>query len=300
MIFNVYGNEPTVMNFAADVAILIFIVMGTPVVGGLLSGIDRIFTARLQGRQGPPLLQPFYDLFKLLGKDSKLGSRMQIVWMGAYLFLTVFALAFLFMGQDLLLIVFLMGFAGVALVMAAFSIKSPYSHIGANRELMQILAYEPVLLLLAVGVYLNNGSFMVSEVVNKQPLMITMWPIFLAFVIILTIKLRKSPFDLSTSHHAHQEIVKGVTTEFSGEYYALFLLAEWYEAVLLLSLAAMFWAIPLWIGILIAIVIFLLEIVIDNIAARMTTGWMIKYAWIVTLFLCFTNIIYLFVKKGGF
>ena len=49
--------------------ILAFIIIA-PLIGGLLEGFDRVITARMQGRQGPPLLQPFYDLYKLLNKQS--------------------------------------------------------------------------------------------------------------------------------------------------------------------------------------------------------------------------------------
>ena len=35
-------------------------------IGGLLSWFDRKITAWVQFRKGPPLLQPFYDFFKLL------------------------------------------------------------------------------------------------------------------------------------------------------------------------------------------------------------------------------------------
>jgi ech hydrogenase subunit B len=51
-----------------QVLIAIIAVIVAPFIGGLLAGIDRKVTARLQGRYGPPLLQPFYDFFKLLGK----------------------------------------------------------------------------------------------------------------------------------------------------------------------------------------------------------------------------------------
>ena len=46
---------------------LIAVAVAVPA-GGLLAGVDRRLTARLQSRQGPPLLQPFYDVLKLLGK----------------------------------------------------------------------------------------------------------------------------------------------------------------------------------------------------------------------------------------
>ncbi len=272
-----------------------------PFVGGLLAGVDRILTARLQGRIGPPLLQPFYDFLKLMGKDQIAASKMQLVWMYSYLMMMIACLIFLFLGQDILLLVFMLGFAGVCLALGGFSTKSPFSHFGANRELLQMLAYEPILLLMALGVYVKNGSFMIQKIWESQePLIYSMWPIFIALVVILTIKFRKSPFDISCSHHAHQEIVKGIITEYSGPYYALFILAEWYETVILLGLVALFFINPWWIGALIAVGIFLLEMFIDNIAARMTAGWMIRFTWIVGLILCVSNIAYLYFKKGVF
>lgn len=281
--------------------IVIATIVLAPIAGGLLFGIDRRITARLQGRFGPPILQPFYDIFKLLGKESIAVSKMQFVWIYAYLVLMIASLLFLVLRSDFLVLVFLLGFAGVALVLGGFSTKSPYSHFGANRELLQILAYEPILLLLAIAVYAQNGSFLISEIVsNEQPLLLTLWPLFIAVLYVLTIKMRKSPFDISTSHHAHQEIVKGITTEYSGPFLALYHLAEWYEIVLVLGVIVLFWANPLWIGLLIAFAAFLLELVVDNIAARMTARWMVRLSWSVGLILGILNIAYLYIMKGVF
>jgi len=272
-----------------------------PIVGGLLFGIDRRITARLQGRFGPPILQPFYDILKLLGKDSIAVSKMQFVWIYAYLVLMIASLLCLVLQSDFLVLVFLLGFAGVALVLGGFSTKSPYSHFGANRELLQILAYEPVLLLLAIAIYAQNGTFLISEIVaHEQPLLLPLWPLFIAVLYVLTIKMRKSPFDISTSHHAHQEIVKGITTEYSGPFLALYHLAEWYEIVLVLGVVVLFWANPLWIGLLIAFAAFLLELVVDNIAARMTARWMVRLSWSVGLTLGILNVAYLYIIKGVF
>ncbi|MGO9019161.1 MAG: respiratory chain complex I subunit 1 family protein [Syntrophobacteraceae bacterium] len=284
-----------------QLTIVIATIVLAPVVGGLLFGIDRRITARLQGRFGPPILQPFYDFFKLMGKESIAVSKMQFVWIYAYLVLMIASLLCLILQSDCLVLVFLLGFAGVSLVLGGFSTKSPYSHFGANRELLQILAYEPVLLLLAIGIYAQNGTFLISTIVsNQQPLLLSLWPLFIAVLYVLTIKMRKSPFDISTSHHAHQEIVKGITTEYSGPFLALYHLAEWYEIVLVLGIVALFWANPIWIGLLIAFAAFLLELVVDNIAARMTARWMVRLSWSVGLILGILNIAYLYIMKGVF
>jgi len=272
-----------------------------PIAGGLLFGIDRRITARLQGRVGPPILQPFFDIFKLLGKESIAVSNMQFVWIYAYLILMIASLLCLVLQSDFLVLVFLLGFAGVSLVLGGFSTKSPYSHFGANRELLQILAYEPVLLLLAIAIYAQNGTFLISEIISRQqPLLQSLWPLFIAVLYVLTIKMRKSPFDISTSHHAHQEIVKGITTEYSGPFLAIYELAEWYEIVLVLGIIVLFWANPLWVGLLIALAAFLLELVVDNIAARMTARWMVRLSWSVGLTLGIINIAYLYIMKGVF
>jgi ech hydrogenase subunit B len=279
--------------------IVILTVIVAPIIGGLLFGIDRRITARLQGRYGPPILQPFYDLFKLFGKERIAVSKLQFVWIYAYLVFMIASLLCLVLGSDLLVLVFLLGFAGVALVLGGFSSKSPYSHFGANRELLQIMAYEPVLLLLAIGVYAQNGTFMISEIFKQpKPLLFSLWPLFIALIYVLTIKMRKSPFDISTSHHAHQEIVKGVTTEFSGPYLALYQLAEWYEIVLVLGLVAIFWANPLVVGILIALAAFFLELLIDNVTSRMTAPWMVRLSWSFGLILGIANIVYIYYTKG--
>ncbi len=77
--------------------------------------------------------------------------------------------------QDLLMLMFILAFSGVSLIMGAMSVRSPYSKIGAQREIMQMMAYEPVLLLMVVGVYKVTGSFMISDVFNhSQPLLFSL------------------------------------------------------------------------------------------------------------------------------
>lgn len=284
-----------------ELIIVIATIIFAPIIGGLLFGIDRRITARLQGRVGPPILQPFYDFFKLLGKENIAVSKMQFVWIYSYLILMIASLICLVMQSDFLVLVFLLGFAGISLVLGGFSTKSPYSHFGANRELLQIMAYEPVLLLLALGIFAQNGSFLISSIVSQdKPLLLSLWPLFIALLYVLTIKMRKSPFDISTCHHGHQEIVKGITTEYSGSHLALYHLAEWYEIVLVLGIVVLFWANPIWVGVLIALAAFLLELLIDNVAARMTARWMVRLSWSVGLILGILNIAYIYFAKGVF
>ncbi|MCF8029195.1 MAG: NADH-quinone oxidoreductase subunit H, partial [Desulfobacteraceae bacterium] len=117
--------------------------------------------------------------------------------------------------------------------------------------------------------------------------------LFVALGYALTIKLRKSPFDLSTSHHAHQELVKGVLTDYSGLNLALTEIAHWYEIVLLLGFCALFWATH-WIGMVVLLLAaYFFEIIVDNATARMTWRWMIGYVWAMGLALAAVNLLWL-------
>ena len=111
--------------------------------------------------------------------------------------------------------------------------------------------------------------------------------VFIAFVFILTIKMRKSPFDLSASEHAHQELVQGIATEMGSRNLALFKVTEWYENVFLLAVVALFiinrhpWS---WVlAVVVAVIVWFFEILVDNASARMKWQKMLEITWIVTL-----------------
>ncbi len=274
-------------------AIILFIVFG-PLVGGLLSGLDRIITARMQGRVGPPLLQPFYDVFKLMKKETLIVNKSQNFYVFAFLVVIIFTGSLFFAGEDLLLVVFALTLASIMLVLAGFSTSSPYSHIGAERELIQMMSYEPMVIIMTVGMYMVTKSFYVSSIVSfDKPLIIYLPGVFLGFLYILTIKFRKSPFDLSMSHHAHQEIVRGITTEFSGKKLAMIEIAHWYENVFLLGFVYLFFGSNPILGIVVTILAFFMEIFIDNSNARAKWQFTMASSWVVAIVLGMLNIVVL-------
>lgn len=262
-----------------------------PAIGGLIAGIDRKITAHMQGRVGPSIFQPFYDVGKLFEKEGAMVNETQRFYVLSFFVFVIFAGGLFFAGGNLLLVVFALTLAEVFLVLGAYSANSPYSHVGAERELLQIMAYEPMLLLTVVGMYVAAHSFDAIDIAGfPLPLILLLPGVFLGFVYILTFKLRKSPFDISTSHHAHQEIVKGVTTEFSGPNLAFIEVAHWYEVVLMLGFVFLFFATS-WILALIAIIIvYLLELAIDNTNARVKWQLAVKSSWAIALVLGALNI----------
>ncbi|MGN1123956.1 MAG: respiratory chain complex I subunit 1 family protein [Eubacterium sp.] len=286
------------------VCIVAYIVLA-PIIGGLTSGFDRKITARMQGRQGPPLLQPFYDVMKLLKKETVVVNHVQIFYLATFLVFVIFTGCLFFGGFDLLLVFFALTTANLFLILAATSSHSPYSTMGANREMMQMLAYEPMVLLTGVGFYLATGTFKVREIIEYEgTLPVVLLPgVFVGFVFILTIKLRKHPFDLSTSHHAHQEMVKGITTEMSGQMFAVVEIAHWYESVFLMGVVALFFLNAKWWTIFIALVAvsitYFVLILVDNTNARVKWQKMFRNSWVTTLIIGALNVFILeAVMKG--
>ena len=278
------------------IGILAFIVLG-PLVGGLLAGADRILTARMQSRQGPPLLQPFYDVLKLWGKQSTVVNRFQSLYIWGFLVFVIIAGGIFFSGGDLLVCVFALTVAGVFLAIAAHSANSPYSNIGAERELLQMMSYEPMLIIAVLGFYMipGIGSFRVGDIVaTNQSALVYLPGVFLGFLFILTIKLRKSPFDLSSSHHGHQELVKGVTTDISGRDLAMVEVAHLYENAIILGLIYLFFAwLPVWAAAPLTLAIYFLEVYVDNTNARLKWQTTVKSSWIVAGTLGAANLLFL-------
>lgn len=266
---------------------IVFAVLA-PIVGCLLAGLDRKISARMQGRVGPPILQPYYDVRKLLEKDHAAVNSSEGVYVTFALLFAIVAGGIFFTGGNLLLCIFIITLSSFLFIIAAYSSRSPYAEVGAERETMQVMAYEPMVLLMAVAFFLTTGSFNVAAVFDVDvPVITTIWLVFLGFLFILTIKLRKSPFDLSYSHHAHQELVKGITTEMSGPTLAKVEIMHWCESVLFLGWVGMFfvWGNPVSIvlGVVVALAAYFLEIWIDNNFARVKWQALLSSAWIVAL-----------------
>ena len=289
------------MSVKAVIMVILYILLA-PVMGGLMEGLDRKISARMQGRIGPPLLQPFYDVRKLFNKQVIAIGVFQSSLLLCYMVLMIFTGSIFFAGNDILMCLFVLSTASTFMYFAAVVTGSPYNTIASSRELVQIMTYEPAVLMAGVGFYLVSGSFRVSEIANSGKVMLFRMPgLFAAFVLILLIKMRKSPFDVSTSHHAHQELVMGVKTELGAHNLAIFTITEWYENAFLMGIVGLFAVTtnPLsYLGALVlcALVFFFL-ILVDNASARVKWDQMLRFIWIATFFLSGVNLLILMLVR---
>jgi formate hydrogenlyase subunit 4 len=286
----------SILQICMVIAYLVF----SPFIGMFLDGIDRKISARMQSRKGPSLLQPFYDLRKLFSKELLAVNNVQLLLNLCYMIFIAVSGAMLFGGTDILMCLFILSTAEIFLVLGASSDSSPYSNMGASREMIQMMAFEPLTLLIAVGFYLCTDSFRVADIIKSPVSAIVFMPgMFVALVIITTVKLRKSPFDISTSHHAHQEMVKGITTEMSGSMLGIVNIAEYYEIILLFGIFALFFINSVWWSWLIAIAVccavFFVETLIDNVCARLKWKITLYGCWLITLIAAGLNLFILMI-----
>ena len=275
----------------------LLVVVLTPFAGALLTSIDRKLTARMQGRIGPSWFQPLYDVAKLFSKKPMALHRPQLIYATLHLVFMVVAVVQLALGCDLLMVLFVQAFSIICLVLGGMSVRSPYSWIGSQRKIMQLLGVEPVFLVMILALYLRNGSFLGSALFSKsEPLLISMPLMFLAFLCAIAIEMEKSPFDLASSHHAHQEVVKGVTLEYSGPFLGIIEIAHFYEIAFFFGLMMAFWHTCFIMAVIVALAGLIFMTVLDNSFARLTPNWMLRFMWTVPLSMALANLIWLWVK----
>lgn len=270
-----------------------------PVLIGLLLGLDRLITARLQGRKGPSVTQPLRDLYKLLRKQGGRVHASQAAFALLSLVLQAVAALLLVTGGDALAALLISGAGSFVMVLGAFAVPSPYSHLGAHREMVQILTIEPVLLFAVLALGYVNGSFLASEMGD---LMVAALPLaVVAMVPAFLIRLEKSPYDIAT---AHSEVVAGPYIEYSGRALGITKLAHWFELAVLFGILLLFFNQPdplvdgaVKVAVVVAMV--LATALIDNVTARSTRWGMLKLALPFGIALVALNLAVVHLIEGG-
>lgn len=223
-------------------------------VAPLLQGVVRKVTARLQARQGPPLLQPYFDLLKLLGKeDLESGEVPALQRFAASLALaSVLAVACLVPlgfpaplggAGDVVVLAYLLMLSGVSTLLAGLASGSTFSLVGVSREMMTMIALEPVLGVSLVVGALHARSFRLEAVLGGAVYAGAGGAsgIVLAAVVLLAFQafVGRVPFDLA---EAETELMEGPLLEYSGRKLAFFKYAQMVKLVLYAALAVALFA----------------------------------------------------------
>lgn len=283
------------------------------VIGLLLCGIDRKLVARMQKRVGPPVLQPFYDFFKLMGKETivpyaanramflcapLLGLAALVV---IQLFVPVFGFSAFSGMADVIVILYLLLIPALAAILGAAASGSPYAGVGLSREMVVIISCELPLVLVLLSVAKTVGDamgtglcFSLSDIAAYQAMngslitKLSMIPAAIAMMLVIPGETGNHPFDAA---EAETELCEGMLAEYSGAPLGVYKLSH---AIKMLTLTSLF--VALFLGgigtgiiVLDAVILVVLCIVltavcislVHAITARLKIEQIFKYYWTV-------------------
>lgn len=258
--------------------------------GWFLLWMSRKFIARLQGRQGPPFYQPFFDFWKLVGKKTIIPRGVNPVVYYALpvigLVSILFALALLpvpgsssisFDG-DLVLLVYLIEMPVIIDIFAGFISRSVYAQVGATREAILTIAYNLPFLGALIALAVKLQSFKLVTLA-AAPISVASVLAAAALFIALLAQLKVNPFSIP---NAEQEIVAGIHTEYNGLPLALFELTHALETSLLVGLISVLFTgsfTSVWMKLIIFTVVAMVIILLTNIVSAGTARLKVQHAF---------------------
>jgi len=268
-----------VTNIAVGVFNILLVLLAAP----LLDGVLRKVRARIHSRQGPPVLQTYYDLAKLMVKEDQSGANnflfnaAPVICLGSVLLAALFVpmggVVPLGFSGDILVLVYVLTLAPIFLCLGGMASGSPYAYVGANREIMLLMVVEPVLAVALISTAIKANSLMLAQCIDRYVSSapeISLIVGAIAFFLILQPEVSKVPFDLA---EAEQEIMEGPLIEYSGRKLALLKWSMYSKQIVLIGLfTGVFLPWPgtgfLPFGILIALVKILVAAVLVEVVAQ--------------------------------
>jgi len=259
--------------------------------------VERKSVAMMQGRIGPPFMQPAIDFVKLLGKSTpprdEISGWLMRAWpliavssaAGAVALLPVLPSSGGFEG-DLILLLALLELPSMCIIAAGFSSRSIFGEIGSAREAVMAVAYNIVFLLAIVSIAASQHTFRL-EALAALPATPLRWMGVVALVVCLPAKLHINPFSLP---NAEQEIYSGPMVEFAGPELAMWELShglEWVTATGLVATLAAPHVTLGWLAILLFIALsFAIVLLLSGVAAataRLAIDTSVRFYWQCTL-----------------
>ncbi len=288
---------------SAAVTLLEFLVfpglLFTAAAGLVTSWVDRKVTARVQMRAGPPFFQPFYDIGKLLIKESCVpaGGSIGLFLLAPLIGFAGVTLASMILWRalidpqatfvgDLIVLLYLLALPPLAVILGAFASRNPLASLGGNRETKLLMAYElPFILALLVPV-IQIHSVRLGDILSVSAASLPSGLLGLAVAVVcMQAKLTLVPFD---QPEAEAELSGGAYIEYSGPPLAIFKLTR----------AMMLFTVPVflvvlfvggWIveggwgaklsGVLLWLLLVTVTIVLRNTTPRLRTDQAIRFFW---------------------
>lgn len=223
------------------------------IVAPLITGLVRKMKARLLRRQGPPILQPYRDLIRLLRKEVVLADNASwlfraapylifaATWVAAALVPT-FATGLLFSWTaDLIALVALLGSARFLLALAGMDIGTSFGGIGSSREVMIASLAEPAMMMIIFSLALLAGTTQLSGIAQYMTspsvgLRVTLGLALISLMMVGIAENARIPVDNPSTHLELTMVHEAMILEYSGRHLALIELAASLKLLVYLSL----------------------------------------------------------------
>ncbi len=244
-----------IRDFALQGAQMLLVLLLSP----LLTGFVRKLKARLLRRQGPPLLQPYRDLIRLMRKEVVLADNASwlfrvipyfvfaATWIAASLVPTFRSGLLFSWSADLIAIIAVLASARFALALAGLDVGTSFGGIGSSREVMIASLAEPAMLMIVFAVALIAGSTQLSTMAafmnsSEVGLRVSLGLALIALVIVAIAENARIPVDNPATHLELTMVHEAMVLEYSGRHLALIELSAALKLLLYISLIACLFA----------------------------------------------------------
>jgi formate hydrogenlyase subunit 4 len=220
----------------------------------LLLGFTRKVKARLLARQGPPVIQPYRDLVRLMRKEAVLAENASwlfrsapylifaATWVAAALIPTFATGLYFSWSADLIAITALIGSARFLLALAGMDVGTSFGGLGSSREMLFASLAEPAMIMIVFTVALVAGSTQLSSIADFMlahgGLRVSLALALVALIIVAVAENARIPVDNPATHLELTMVHEAMVLEYSGRHLALIELAAALKLLLYVSLIA--------------------------------------------------------------
>jgi formate hydrogenlyase subunit 4 len=227
-----------ITDIAIEISQLVIVMFGSP----LLVGVIRKVKARLQGRRGASIFQPYADIGKLFSKEAVVSENTSWIFrftpyvLGATMLLSALIVPVLttraplgFLG-NIIVLMYLFLLATFFLALAGLDAGSAFGGMGSSREVAIAALAEPTVLIAIFGIALRAGTTSLDGIITRfaaEPLLMLNAGHLLAFVAFFIVALAENgrlPVDNPATHLELTMIHEAMILEYSGRHLAL---VEW-------------------------------------------------------------------------
>jgi formate hydrogenlyase subunit 4 len=220
-----------------------------------LTGLVRVVKARLVGRRGPPLVQPYLDLLRLLKKEVVLAENASwlfrttpylvftAIWLAAALVPTFSTALALSATADLIALVALLASARFFLALAGMDVGTSFGGLGSSREMMIAALAEPAMLMVIFSVAILVRTTSLSLIVDYMlsgdvGLRVSLALALISILMVAIAENGRVPIDNPATHLELTMVHEAMVLEYSGRHLALIEAASMLKLVLYMALIA--------------------------------------------------------------